>query len=344
MPGLIDTDLPVVAAPMAGSPSTTALVNAVTRAGGFAFLAGGYKTAQAMQDEITAVRGTAAFGVNLFVPDLDPSGALRCIDRDVFAAYADALAEQAATLGVSLDADPVSDDDAWRDKLDVLIADPVPVVSLTFGLPPASDLAALRRAGSQVLASVTTVAEAGAAVEAGVDGLVVQGPRGGGHSATFDPARRIGSEPTLDLLHAVRATTSLPLIAAGGVDGPQAVAELIDAGAAGVAVGTLLLLADEAGTSPVHRAALTDPRFTETVITHAFTGRPARGLRNDFINRYETIAPLGYPALHHLTRRLRQVAAQNMNPDLVHLWAGTGYRSAKDAPAAAIVRGLATDL
>jgi nitronate monooxygenase len=319
-------------------------VNAVADAGGFAFLAGGYKTPEAMQTEINAVRGTESFGVNLFVPQRDETGALLAADPVAFAAYADALVEEAAAFGLTLATEPVSDDDSWQDKLDVLIADPVPVVSLTFGLPASSEIAALQRAGSQVLASVTNAAEAGEAAAAGVDGLVVQGPRAGGHSATFDPARKLGSEVTLDVLPAVRATTSLPLIATGGVDGPRMVAQLMRAGAQGVAVGTLLLAADEAGTSPVHRAALSDARFTETVVTTAFTGRPARALRNDFIDRYAAVAPLGYPAIHHLTRQLRQLAAKNGDPHLVHLWAGTGHRNIVPGPAATIVDHLSADL
>jgi nitronate monooxygenase len=341
---LINTELPIIAAPMAGGPSTPALVNAVTAAGGFAFLAGGYKTSEAMSAEISAVRETGAFGVNLFVPQRDNSGALRAIDPDAFAAYSSALLAEAAALGLDLPVEPVTDDDGWQEKLEVLTADPVPVVSLTFGLPSSSDIAALKRAGTLLLATVTNPGEAREAEAAGVDGLVVQGPRAGGHSATFDPSRALGSEPTVDVVKAVGSTTRLPLIATGGVDGSQAVAELLHAGAQSVAVGTLLLVADEAGTSAVHHAALVDPQFTETVITTAFTGRPARALRNDFIDRLQTAAPVGYPAIHHLTRQLRQVAAKNRDPHRVHLWAGTGYRNAAPGPAASILQRLAADL
>ena len=343
MPGLLAADLPVTAAPMAGGPTTPALVTAVTGAGGFAFLGAGYQTPEALHAEIDAVRPVGSFGVNLFVPQRDSSGALSVIDRQELAAYADALSDEAAALGVSLNREPVSDDDAWPAKVALLTADPVPVVSLTFGLPPAGDIAALRRAGSVVLATVTTPGEAREAEAAGVDGLVVQGPRAGGHSGTFDPHRVPGSEPTVDVVRAVRTASALPLVAAGGVDSPEAVTELLRAGAESVAVGTLLLLTDEAGTSPTYRAALTDPRFDQTVITTAFTGRPARGLRNDFIDRYGAIAPVGYPAVHHLTRELRRTAARTHDPERLHLWAGTGYRQARPGPAAAVIRYLASE-
>jgi len=126
------------------------------------------------------------------------------------------------------------------------------------------------------------------------------------------------------------------------VDGPDKVAQILAAGADAVVVGTLLLRSDEAGTSATHRAALADPRFTETTITKAFTGRPARGLRNAFVDAHEATSPFGYPAIHHLTRELRGQAAAAGDPDRVHLWAGTGYRSAEPKPAPDIVRTLLT--
>lgn len=332
---LLATDLPIVAAPMAGGPSTVALASAVTDAGGFSFLPAGYLAATALEALLGEAHATGRpFGVNLFVPQpgaVDPAG---------YDAYRAALADDAAALAVDLPAQPRHDDDAWSDKVDLLVSDPVPLVSLTFGLPDAGDIRRLQAAGSRVLATVTTADEARAAADAGVDGLVVQGPAAGGHSGTFDPRRPIGEEATTDVVRAVRAVSRLPLVAGGGVDGPGAVSDLLAAGAEAVAVGTLLLRADEAGTSATHRTALADPAFATTVVTHAFTGRPARALRNGFIERHGATAPFGYPELHHLTRDLRRAAAVAGDPHRLHLWAGTGHRSALAAPAAEIVRGL----
>ncbi|WP_214109214.1 nitronate monooxygenase [Acrocarpospora catenulata] len=338
--GLLEASLPVVGAPMAGGPSTVALAGAVGGAGGFPFLAGGYKAAGALADEIGLVRRFGgAFGVNLFVSG---SGG---VDEAAFRAYAAELQLEAERYGLRLDPRPVvDDDDHWPEKLALLLSDPVPVVSLTFGLPRARDIAALRRAGSRVLATVTTASEARAAQEAGVDGLVVQGTAAGGHSATYDPARPLTPIATRDLVLDVRAAVDLPVVAGGGVDGPEAVRELLHAGAEAVAVGTLLLRTEESGASQTHKDALADPAFTQTVITHAFTGRPARGLRNGFIDRHDASAPFGYPAIHHLTRALRQAAAKAGDADLLHLWAGTGYRSARDGSAAQVIRHLTEGL
>lgn len=195
-----------------------------------------------------------------------------------------------------------------------------------------------------MLASVTTPQEALRANETGVDALVVQGPRAGGHSATFDPARVIEDASTADLVRNILTRVDLPVIAAGGVDGPQTVRLLLDAGAQAVAVGTLLLGTDEAGTSPAHRRALLDPACTETVITRSFTGRPARALRNGFTDRHDRTDLTAYPAVHHLTRAIRRAAAAAGDTDRLHLWAGTGWRQTTTGPAAAVINHLSEKL
>lgn len=339
MAGLLDSDLPIVAAPMAGGPSTVAMVEAVLRAGGFPFLAGGYKSAEAMAAEARQVREFGGpFGVNLFVPGVS------AVDGAAFRAYAAELRPEAACLGVELDPEPVlDDDDSWPDKLAFLLAEPVPVVSLTFALPDARDIAALQRAGSRVLATVTSATEAKAAHDAGVDGLVVQAPAAGGHSGMHE-LRTLTAISAQDLVQEVRAAVALPIVAGGGVASSEDVKGLLQAGAAAVAVGTLLLRTDESGASQTHKDALADPAYSETTLTHAFSGRPARALRNGFIDRHEATAPHGYPAVHHLTRPLRQAAAKAGDAERLHLWAGTGFRAAKEGPAADVVRGLAAGL
>ena len=109
-------------------------------------------------------------------------------------------------------------------------------------------------------------------------------------------------------------------------------------------VGTALLRTDEAGTTAPHRAALADPARGGTVVTRAFTGRFARGLRNDFTERYDGLAPAGYPAIHHLTTPLRRAAAAAGDAERLHLWSGTGYRGATEGPAGSVLARLAEGL
>jgi len=337
----LGVSVPVVAAPMAGGPSTPELVTAAAKAGSLGFLAGGYKTPAALSEQIDAVRaGGVPFGVNLFAPNPVP------VDPDEFRAYATALQPEAGAYGLDLaSVAPREDDDAWDEKVSMLLADPVPLVSFTFGIPPVDVLAALRRGGTLVAQTVTTAREARLANERGVDLLVVQSTEAGAHSGTLTPHQPPAPVPLKDLIAQVRAVTSVPVIATGGLATPEAIANVIAAGAVAAAVGTVLLRSDEAGTSPTHRAALANPPGDgSTVITRAFTGRPARGLRNRFTDQFDGVAPLGYPAVHHLTSPLRSAAAKAGDAELVHLWAGTGYRHATDEPAGDILRHLTTGL
>ncbi|HST84969.1 MAG TPA: nitronate monooxygenase [Kineosporiaceae bacterium] len=327
--------LPVLAAPMAGGPSTPNLVAAAARVGGLGFVPGGYVSTADLAERIDQTRSqTDAFGVNLFVPQPLP------IEAAAFRDYAWMLQPEADRYGIDLRGlDPVEDDDEWATKVDLLLSQPVPVVSFTFGLPDPGTIAALRRAGTLTVQTVTSPDEARSAQAAGVEVLIVQASAAGAHSGSFTPQRLV-ERPITALVTAVRAVTSLPLIAAGGLSTPEKVAAVLSAGADAVLVGTALLRADESGTSAVHRSALAAARGP-TVLTRAFTGRPARALPNQFTERYSDHAPFGFPAIHHLTIGLRRAAAAAGDGERVHLWAGTGYRDAVDGPAGAILTELA---
>jgi NAD(P)H-dependent flavin oxidoreductase YrpB (nitropropane dioxygenase family) len=215
----------------------------------------------------------------------------------------------------------------------------VPWVSFTFGLPDATTVSRLRSAGSRLLCTVTSEDEARLAADLDPDGLIAQSSAAGGHRASFDQHGIPNTELLPALVQAVRAATGLPVLAAGGVATRGQVAAMLAAGAEAVLVGTALLRADEAGTRPVHRRALGEPTST-TAPTRAFTGRVARGIRNGFSEQYDAAAPAGYPAIHHVTAPLRRWAAENDEPNLLHLWAGTGHRHARDGKAADLLAAL----
>ncbi|SCX32960.1 nitronate monooxygenase [Mycolicibacterium fluoranthenivorans] len=332
---LNDLAVPILVAPMAGGPSTPALAAAGSEAGGLGFIAAGYLSADTFAERLTATRKltTRPLGVNLFAPQ--PS-AVQPGDIDRYIAE---LAGEAARYGVSL-GEPKFNDDDWAAKLEVVLDIRPEVVSFTFGSPSAEESARLRAAGITTVATVTTLAEAQEAVSKGVDALAVQGPAAGGHRGTYDPAARPAAQPLDELLAEVLAATGVPVVAAGGLVTAQDVGRVLDAGAAAAQLGTAFLLADEAGSSPVHRAALQNPAFTETVVTKAFSGRYARGLRNRFIDEHDERAPLGYPEVHYLTSPVRAASVRAGDPQATNIWAGTGFRGITTGPAAQIIGAL----
>ena len=333
----------VIAAPMAGGTSTPAFVAAAHAAGGVGFLAAGYKGVAAMQADIRSTRESGArFGMNVFVPDpeqLAPSAAALAALEE----YRLSLRADAARYGVELPPLRLDDDDEWQGKIDALLADPVELVSFAFGLPGAEFVRALQRAGSAVLATVTSVAEARQAAEQGVDALVVQHASAGGHSAAFLPGSAApGSAApgtTAELVAAVRAAVALPLAAAGGIMDAAGLDRALAAGAEAGQLGTAFLRTDESGARQLHKNALDSPHFTQTELTRAFTGRSARALVNEFVQDHPD-APEAYPAVHHLTAPLRAAAAAAGDPERLNLWAGTGWQQARAGSVAEVMAGL----
>jgi nitronate monooxygenase len=330
LPGL---ELPIVQAPMGGGPSTPELAAAVGEAGGLGFLAAGYRSVDAVRMDLAALRALSRrpFGINLFAPPVAPG------DATEITRYAETLRADAECRGVAL-GEPRHDDDGWDDKLALCVAERVPFVSFTFGCPETGVLQRLRQAGCMTWVTVTTPAEAATATRAGAHGLVVQGVEAGGHRGSFDPSRP-GEIGLLALLQLVRAETELPLVATGGIADRKAVAAVLAAGASAAQLGTAFMLTPEAGTADAHRRALRGD--ARTVLTRAFTGRPARGIENRFIREHEQAAPLAYPEVHHLTAPLRAAAREAGDPDGLHLWAGQAYGLTRELPAAQLVRELA---
>jgi nitronate monooxygenase len=322
---------------MAGGPSTVDLIVAGARAGALGFLAGGYTTAPRLAHDMAAVRaaGVERFGVNLFVPGA-PTG-----DPLGLAAYLAALEPDAAAVGVALGEATWNDDD-YPDKVGALLAAPPAVVSFTFGIPSADVVHALHEAGSLVMLTVTTPEEAELALRAGPDALALQGAEAGAHRGSLVNADRADADrPVRALLAAVRRRTLLPLVAAGGVSGPEDVADLVLRGADLVQAGTAFLRCPESGASDVLKDALAAGTFTGTAITRAFSGRRARALVNAMVREHPG-APAAYPEINSATQPLRAAAARAGDTGRMSLYAGTGFHRAQARPASEVVEWLAS--
>ena len=192
--------------------------------------------------------------------------------------------------------------------------------------------------------TVTTLGEAVLARQAEVDALCLQGAEAGAHRGSFVNDDSPGQDvPLSTLLADVQRDCDLPLIAAGGITGPESVAAVLAAGATQVQLGTAFLRCAESGAHPLYKAALADPRFTSTTITRAFSGRRARSLVNGFMRAHDD-APPAYPEINHLTRPLRAAAAVAGDPDHMSLYAGQGFRRAQERSAGEIIEELVSSL
>jgi nitronate monooxygenase len=339
------TDLvphPIVQAPMAGGVSVPKLAAAVSEAGGLGFLAAGYKTADGMYQEIKQLRSLTArpFGVNLFLPQPDSA------DKAAVDVYAHQLAGEAAWYETELGDPDSGREDGYDAKLSVLLDNPVPFASFHFGVPTPDVLDSLRRAGTFTLVTATTAEEALAVERAGADAVIAQGVEAGGHQGTHRdfPESDGAGVGLLSLVAQIRETVSLPIVAAGGLMRGSQIAAALAAGAGAAQLGTAFLATPESAANVLHKQALTNPLFTRTELTRAFSGRPARGLVNRFMREHGPYAPAAYPEIHHLTSPLRKAAAKAGDAQGMALWAGQGHRMARELPAGRLVEVLVAEL
>ncbi|MDL9939009.1 nitronate monooxygenase [Gordonia sp. ABSL1-1] len=346
--------LPLICAPMAGGPTTPALVSAIGAAGGLGMLAAGYLSADAFEPLVAEVAATGVVcGVNLFLPGRIAT------DEELSAvrAYRKTLTPLADEFGVGF-GEPAYFDEDIDAKIGMLAAYRPAVVSTTFGDPGAALIARIHaEVGADVAVTVTSVEEAVVAVAGGADLLVAQGIEAGGHRGIWtddatDPQGGPGLS-TLELVAAIRAAVQVPIIAAGGLADGAGIAAVRSAGAVAAQLGTAFLCCDEAGTSALQRAELIDGERRRrasseadagTLVTRAFSGRPARSLRNALGERHREDAPAVYPYVHYLTKPLRGAATAAGDADAVNLWAGTGWASVRTGSAADIVGVLRTEL
>jgi len=325
---------PIIQAPMAGGVSTANLTIAVSQNGGLGFLAAGYKTPEVLEQEILNCNATALpFGVNIFVPQNDS------IDESLY--MYKVLLEKDYQIQLPT---PKLNDDFWEVKLDLVMKYKVPYVSFTFGCPSEEIIKQLKNNGSHVIVTVTNIQEAKIAVNQGADAICLQGVEAGGHRATFQNADEDTPIPLNELISAIRKEISNPIIAAGGIINGKDIHLALNAGADAVQIGTAFLCTEECGANPVYKQALVSDEFSETVLTRAFTGRFARGLKNNFISKYESFAPASYPAVNSLTKPIRAKALENNNPHDMSLWASTRFKEIKQGTVKEVFEQLTKEL
>lgn len=335
---------PIIQAPMAGGTTTPDLVAAVSNAGALGSLGAAYSTPAQIRAAIAAVRKRTdrPFSVNLFAGGYEqPAASTFDVSPmlDILRRHHEALGLPPPELPSPPPADP------FEAQLEAVLEARVPVFSFTFGIPNASSLERLKNQGVVVLGTATTVEEARRLATAGVDGVVAQGSEAGAHRGTFASAFETAMIGTMALVpQIVDAIPGIPVIASGGIMDGRGIIAAHALGAAGVQMGTAFLACEEAGTPEAYKAVLMKRAEDATTITRAFSGRPARGVVNAFlqeVDRAGASAIPPFPLQNALTRPMRIAAGRSGDIDRLSLWAGQGLRLVRRLHASDLVRQLA---
>jgi nitronate monooxygenase len=327
---------PILQAPMAGA-CPTPLAAAVANAGGLGGFGALNSTPQGIRDWAAdfRARSNGGFQINLWIPDPPPS-------RD--AAHEARVREVLSRLAGVEVPDPgpgpfVAD---FAGQCAAMIEAAPPIVSSIMGVFPAEVVAQLKAQGIAWIANATTVAEARAAEAAGADAVVAQGAEAGGHRGNFNNTE---AERTLNglfaLLPQVADAVSVPVIAAGGIMDGRGIAAALTLGASAVQMGTAFLRCPEAAIHPAWAAAIGQAKPEDTVLTRGFSGRLARGIRNQVTEAFAgDLAPAPYPVQRAMMVKVRAAAEAAGDASRMQAWAGQGAAMTRAEPAAELVQRL----
>ena len=334
--------LPIIQGPMAGS-DTPALAAAVSGAGGLGMLGCGMRSPDAMAEAAAEVRRhtNQPFGMNLFVqptPSPDAAAVEAAIAR---------LAPLYAEFGL-VPTVPAQWCENFEAQFEALLTARPTVASFTFGLIDAAQVDQLHAVGTTVIGTATTLNEALAWAAVGADAVCASGMEAGGHRGTFLGDFTASMVGTLALVPQCVDALKIPVIAAGAIMDGRGIAAALALGAQAVQMGTAFLACPESAIGPAYREALNTAQATDTRITRAYSGRPARGIVNTMMERLEADAtdaasiPV-YPIQNALTGALRRASAQAGRADYLSLWAGQGVGAVRPLPAAALMALLAQE-
>lgn len=323
--------VPVIQAPMAGGGDTPQLVAAVSNAGGLGSFGAGYMTPEQIEERGREIRSLTdrPFGVNLFAPTKAPA-------NPDWRAALEKLRPYYTEIGATPPTDVKAVPYEFNEQLEAALNCGAKVFSFTFGDLPDEVIAKIKSRGLYVMGTATTVEEAMALQESGVDAIVAQGAEAGGHRGTFLEEFETSLVGTIALVPQVVDAVAVPVVASGGIMDGRGVAAALVLGASAIQLGTAFLTCKEAGASEAYKDAIFSAREQDTRITRAFSGRPARGIVNRFMREVGDDVP-PFPIQNQLTRPLRNAAARLGRAEFLNLWSGQGTRMARRQSAAELI-------
>lgn len=334
---------PILQAPMAGGPTTPALVAAVGSAGGLGAFGFAYTEPGAMREQVEAVHAAARvpIHINLFVDPQPDAPSAEAID-----AALKALAPMYAAVGTPLPstvAAPYAPDLAAQ--IDAALALQPAVLSSHFGRFAPSVVARAHAQGTLIAGSATNLDDAMQLQQLGADFVIAQGAEAGGHRGIVSADTDDAMLGTMALVRLIVRNCDVPVVAAGGIMDGEGLAAAIALGACGAQVGTAFLAVAESGAPEAHKQSLFDLAGAGTTITRAFSGRPARGIRNRYIEQTNGAGfpVLPFPIQNKATGPMRAAAGKQGNGDYMSLWAGQAYGLARKSTAQALVTSIAEE-
>jgi nitronate monooxygenase len=314
---------PIIQGPLGGL-SSQRLTAAVSNYGGLGSFGAHGLQPEAIRKVIRELRSLTSrpFAMNLWV-SMEDEGALTSTE-EAFLRSLSPLAKHIEDVGGAKPTFRPYEPIRFEDQVQVLLDERISTFSFIYGIPSKEILDEFRRQGTALVGTATTVDEAIALEQAGVDVIAVSGFEAGGHRGSFLQPSEDSLTGTMALVPQVVDAVKLPVVAAGGIGDARGIVAAFALGAEGVQMGTAFLACEESGANTYHRKALLSGQAKQTALTRGFTGRLARGIKNrllDELNHKDTEI-LPYPLQRALVRHLSVPAEKAGRSELLPLWAG----------------------
>ena len=314
---------PIVQGPLGGL-SSQRLTAAVSNYGGLGSFGAHGLMPEAIRKVIREIKALTSkpFAMNLWV-SMEDEGAFNSTE-EAFDRSLAPLTNHIESVGGSKPTYRPYEPVRFEDQVQVLLDEGSLAFSFIYGIPSKQILDEFRRKGIVLIGTATTVDEAIALEQAGVDVIAASGFEAGGHRGSFLQSSEDSLTGTMALVPQVVDAVQLPVVAAGGIGDARGVVAALALGAEGVQMGTAFLACEESGASTLHRKAILSGQVRQTALTRGFTGRLARGIKNRLLDQLnqKNIEILPYPLQRALVRHLSIPAEKAGRPELLPLWAG----------------------
>lgn len=327
---------PIIQAPMAGGATTPELVATVSNAGGLGSLGAGYMSPSAIKQAIRKIRNLTSkpFAVNLFIPEPYQ------VSMSEIHKTCQAIQQCCSELKIEIEALTEPYSQPFNEQVRTLIEEKIPIFSYTFGNLSEEWVSQFKKNHTFLIGTATTLAEAKILKDNGVNAIVAQGSEAGGHRGTFLDRAEDALIGLFSLLPQLVEQITIPIIASGGIMDGRGIMAAIKLGASAVQMGTAFLTCTESGISSSYKQTLLAQAQDNTVLTSAFSGKMARGLRNQFINCMNGAPILDYPVQNALTTLMRQKAKEANNINFMSLWAGQSASLCRELTAEELISAL----
>jgi nitronate monooxygenase len=338
-------DYPIIQGPLGGL-SSQRLTATVSNFGGLGSFGAHTLAPDGIRKAVAEMRALTAkpFAMNLWV-SMEDDGA-RTSDEAAYRRSLQPLAGDLRELGVAAPAYTPYAPASFDEQVAALIDERVAVISFIFGVPAPAILRDCRARGIRTIGTATTPEEAVALDSAGVDVIAASGFESGGHRGSFLRQAEDSLTGTISLVPRIVDLVQAPVVAAGGIADARGALAAFALGAEGVQLGTVFLASEESGASALHRAILRSEKAGNTGLTRGFSGRLARGIRNELMNKLSRpdIEVLPYPLQRAVVRQVAVPADAAGRAELIPLWAGQSAPLSRHADATAFLTALVEEL